>query len=127
MQTPRDNRQNPQGSQGASTPLPRGLDLTNRAAHFAERWTNLSPEKLTIKLEVAQEKATAAPTWWRTAALTDLLPVVIASVMLGADQEAGTYPGTTNPYLQAARNAVAALKGHATAPTTLTPPPGAPT
>lgn len=127
LQTPRDNRQNPQGSQGASTPLPRGLDLTNRAAHFAERWTNLSPEKLTIKLEVAQEKATAAPTWWRTAALTDLLPVVIASVMLGADQEAGTYPGTTNPYLQAARNAVAALKGHATAPTTLTPPPGAPT
>jgi len=101
-------------------------DLTRRAAHFAERWIKLSPEKLTIKLEVAQETATAAPTWWRTTARTELLPVVIATVMLGEDQEAGTN-GATSPYLQAARNAVAALKGHAAAPTPLTPTTGAPT
>ena len=115
------------GHQSAALYPSEAEDIPRRAAHFAERWIKLSPAKLTIKLEVAQETATAAPTWWRTAALTDLLPVVIATVMLGEDQEAGTHHGATSPYLQAARNAVAALKGHAASPTPLTPTTGAPT
>jgi len=103
------------------------LDLDRRAANLAERYSKLPIETLRIKYQAAHGRATAAPSWWHTTATTEALPVTVALEMLATDQEAGALTGTTNPYLQAARNAVAALKGHAAAPTTLTPPPGAPT
>jgi len=102
-------------------------DLTRRAANLAERYSKLPIETLRIKYQAARERATAAPTWWHTLATTESLPVTIALELLATDQEAGTHHGATSPYLKAARNAVAALKDHSTAPTPLTPTTGAPT
>lgn len=102
-----------------------GLD--RHAANLAERYSKLPIETLRIKYRVAHERATTAPTWWAETAKTEPVAVTIALELLATDQEAGTHHGATSPYLQAARNAVAALKGHAAAPTPRTLPPGAPT
>lgn len=101
-------------------------DIRRRAAALAERYSKLPIETLRIKYQAARERTHDDPTRWATAATTEGLAVTIALEILATDQAAGAFTGSPNHYLQAARNAVAALKGHATAPSTLTPPAGAP-
>lgn len=99
--------------------------LRHRAASLTERYSKLPVETLRIKYQVAHERATTAPTWWKTTAATEPLAVTVALELLATDQAAGdTKP--PQAYLTAARQAAATITTPTASPARREPPPGVP-